>query len=355
MSLWVDKHRPKDLQKLDFHKEQAANLKCLIQQGDFPHLLVYGPSGAGKKTRIMCLLKELYGSGVERLRMEQMNFTTPSNKKLEITTISSNYHIEVNPSDVGIYDRVVIMDLIKNVAQSQQLDSKGQREFKVVILTDVDQMTMDAQHALRRTMEKYISNCRLILCCNSTSRVIPAIKSRCLNIKIPAPTVEEITLILQNTCKKESLTVPVELAKRIAEKSNRNLRRSLLMLEACKVQQYPFTANQNITEPDWALFIRNMAKSIIQEQSMERIAKVREDLYELIVHDIPGDIIFEILIDELTQNCDFELKLQIIEHAAMYEHRMRQGNKEIFHLEAFVVKFMCLYKKYLEDALGNST
>ena len=68
-----------------------------MQSGDFPHLLFYGPSGAGKKTRIMCLLRELYGSGVEKLRIEQHNFTTPSKKKLEISTIASNYHIEVNP------------------------------------------------------------------------------------------------------------------------------------------------------------------------------------------------------------------------------------------------------------------
>ena len=33
-------------------------------------------------------------------------------------------------SDVGIYDRVVIQELIKTVAQSHQLESSTQRDFK---------------------------------------------------------------------------------------------------------------------------------------------------------------------------------------------------------------------------------
>lgn len=352
-TLWVDKYRPKDLLKLDFHKEQAENLKKLTQQGDFPHLLIYGPSGAGKKTRIMCLLKELYGPGVERLRMEHMNFTTPSNKKLEIMSVSSNYHIEVNPSDVGIYDRIVIMDLIKNVAQSHQLDVNGQREFKVVVLTDVDELTKDAQHALRRTMEKYISNCRLILCASSTSRVIPAIRSRCLSIRVPSPKESEIIAVLQNTCKKEGLNLPLELAKRITEKSERNLRRALLICEACKVEQYPFTPNQNITEPDWLIFIQNVARKIVQEQSVQKIMQIRSALYELIIHGIPSATIFKTLLNELLKNCDLQLKTQIVEQAAFFEHRMQHGSKDIFHLEAFVVKFMCMYKKFMKDAIGD--
>lgn len=111
--------------------------------------MVYGPSGAGKKTRIMCLLRELYGAGVEKLRIEHQSIVVrrqtmkhtvtrppvqciaafqktcrhlplsvfmssesngpfvptsivlclqaPSKKKIEINTIASNYHLEVNP------------------------------------------------------------------------------------------------------------------------------------------------------------------------------------------------------------------------------------------------------------------
>lgn len=36
--------------------------------GDFPHMLFYGPSGAGKKTRITCTLRQLFGGGVEKVR-----------------------------------------------------------------------------------------------------------------------------------------------------------------------------------------------------------------------------------------------------------------------------------------------
>ncbi|XP_012697803.1 replication factor C subunit 3 [Clupea harengus] len=353
MSLWVDKYRPTSLAKLDYHKEQANKLKNLVQCGDFPHLLVYGPSGAGKKTRIMCLLRELYGAGVEKLRIEHQSITAPSKKKIEINTVASNYHLEVNPSDAGNSDRVVIQELIKTMAQSQQIQSSTQREFKVVLLTEVDRLTKDAQHALRRTMEKYMSTCRLILCCNSMSKVISPIRSRCLAVRVPLPSVEEVCSVLTGICKKEGLLLPAELARQIAERSGRNLRKALLMCEACRVQQYPFSADQEIPETDWEVYLRETANAIVSQQSPQRLLEVRARLYELLTHCIPPEVIMRGLVTELLGNCDGHLKGEVVQMAAHYEHRLQMGSKAIYHLEAFVAKFMAIYKKFMEDGLDN--
>ncbi|TKS82879.1 Replication factor C subunit 3 [Collichthys lucidus] len=343
MSLWVDKYRPTLLGKLDYHKEQATQLKNLVQCGDFPHLLVYGPSGAGKKTRIMCLLRELYGAGVEKLRIEHQTVVAPSKKKIEINTIASNYHLEVNPSDAGNQDRVVIQELIKTVAQSQQIQSSTQREFKVVLLTEVDRLTKDAQHALRRTMEKYMGTCRLILCSTSTSKVIGPIRSRCLAIRV--------CNVLTSVCKKEGLLLPPELAKQISEKSGRNLRKALLMCEACRVQQYPFSVDQDVPATDWEVYLKETANAIVSQQSPQRLLEVRARLYELLTHCIPPDIIMKGLVTELLSNCDGQLKTEVAHMAAYYEHRLQLGSKAIYHLEAFTAKFMAIYKKFMEDGL----
>ena len=207
------------------------------QSGDFPHLLVYGPSGAGKKTRIVATLKELYGPGVEKIKIDARVFQTSSNRKLEFNIVASIYHLEITPSDVGNYDRVVVQDLLKEVAQTQQVDQSAKQRFKVVVINEADHLTRDAQAALRRTMEKYSPNLRLILLANSTTNIIAPIRSRTLLVRVAAPTHEEICDVLAQSAKKEGWEVIKGLHKRIAEESGRNLRRALLMYEAVHAQK----------------------------------------------------------------------------------------------------------------------
>ena len=132
------------------------------------------------------------------MKLEQRTFK-PSSKEIEITTLSSAFHIEMNPTDAGHHDKHVIQEvfsfknifllffkffffyffffknkkkkfqILKEIAQSGSL---SHIPFKVVILNEVDKLTKEAQQALRRTMEKFSANCRLVLCANSTCQGI---------------------------------------------------------------------------------------------------------------------------------------------------------------------------------------
>ena len=237
MALLVDKHRPHSLDQLTYHFALSTRLRSLAQSGDFPHLLVYGPSGAGKKTRIVATLRELYGPGVEKIKIDARVFQTTSNRKLEFNIVASVYHLEITPSDVGNYDRVVIQDLLKEVAQTQQVDLNARQRFKVVVINEADHLTRDAQAALRRTMEKYSPNLRLILLANSTSNIIAPIRSRTLLVRVAAPQENEIVEVLNKVGQKERFKDVDALNKRIAKDSGRNLRKALLMYEAVHAQK----------------------------------------------------------------------------------------------------------------------
>jgi replication factor C subunit 3/5 len=228
--LWVDKYRPTDIESLDYHDEVSERLASLAKNpATLPHLFFYGPSGAGKRTRIAALLGALFGPSAHRLKLGQRTFTTPTGRTVDIHLITSDHHIELSPSDAGSSDRFVIQDVLKEIAsarnvgksialqssQSQSQDenhpnSNGGSGFfssttktsssssttgppiQVVVLNQVDKLSRQAQAALRRTMEKYASTCRLILCCDSPSKLIAPLRSRCLGIRVAAPTDDQV-------------------------------------------------------------------------------------------------------------------------------------------------------------------
>ena len=166
MSLWVDKHRPNSLKKLTINDEITAKLTSLASSHELPHLLFFGPSGAGKKTRVIALLREIYGPSVDKIKLEHRTFKTSTNKTIEITTLGSNYHIECNPSDAGSNDRFVIQEVIKEIASHGSLSrgassdsGTGGRSFKVVILNEVDKLSRQVLESLNTQSSKHFQHC----------------------------------------------------------------------------------------------------------------------------------------------------------------------------------------------------
>lgn len=108
------------------------------------------------------------------------------------------------------------------------------------------------------------------------------------------------------------------------------------------------TAETPVQIADWERYVAQIAKEILSAQTPQVLLDTRAKLYELLANCIPPEIIFRYLTMELCRKVEDELKFQIVHWAAFYQSRLASdGQKAIYHLEAFVAKFLVLYKEYL--------
>ena len=66
-----------------------------LAEQNMPHMLVYGPSGAGKKTRVMALLKGIFGNSVHKLKIDQRSFKTPSKASVDVGALLTRLRVGV--------------------------------------------------------------------------------------------------------------------------------------------------------------------------------------------------------------------------------------------------------------------
>ena len=344
MVLLVDACRPKSFDAISVHRDVCTNLKRLVSNGNYPHIVFYGPSGAGKHTLASALLREIYGPGADKQKVEFRSFKTGASGSttVDIRIISSIYHVELAPSEVGNKDTVVVQQMIKELAQSPPL---GNYPFKTVVISDADCLSKQAQAGLRRTMEKYSSFCRIILIAESLSRLIPPIRSRCLPVRVRAPTVSEIDGVLTQSINDEAIRLPHSAVSEIASHCDRDLRRAYLLVDCARNlnQGNSFDLKKTMAG-SWEDGVEWICSAMIQEQTPRKLLEVRNKLYDLLSLCIPADAILGKLTRVLLERVPDKVHNEVISAAAECSHLLRLGSKDIFHLEYFCVQFMAVYR-----------
>jgi replication factor C small subunit len=145
--LWVEKYRPNKVSEYVWRDDnQRRQVESWIKEKTIPHLLLSGSPGIGKTTMAKLLMTEI---GIEDADV-----------------------LEVNASrETGIeFIRYKILPFISAIAWGP---------FKVVILDEADRLSPQAQDSLKGIIEEYSKYARFILTCNTPSRVMPALHSRC--------------------------------------------------------------------------------------------------------------------------------------------------------------------------------
>ncbi|KAH0486157.1 MAG: uncharacterized protein KVP18_002385 [Porospora cf. gigantea A] len=338
--LWIDKHQPLAFGSMTCHRDLNQRLEFIARTRSIPHLLFYGPSGGGKGTRIMALLRELYGLKVNAVSEQTLKV---DGGKAEVSVISSLYHTQISISDLGTKDRLYLQTAVKNMAShcgSSLLtgdSGTGTPTYRVLVIREAEALSFGAQAALRRTMERFTKTCRIIMHCEELANIIPSLRSRCHCIRVPLPSEPEVCQVLASVWQQEQCSTTLQnMIADIAKASGRDLRNALLLLEEAAVRNVKNV--KQIRDVPWEAQCGSIAQKISSQPSVKTLLEVREMLYEMWVSCIPSqDVLVKLMLRFLGLfKTDPLLRLNIVKAAQHYSHSLHTGSKDIWHLEAFI-------------------
>lgn len=314
---WVEKYRPRLLDDVVNQEGIIRRLKQFVKDKSMPHLIFAGPAGTGKTTSALAIVKELYGS------------------KRKINTT----FLELNASDARGID--VIRTYIKDFAKAKP---PSDIHFKILILDEADNMTAPAQQALRRTMEKYTRNCRMILICNYSNKIIPPIQSRCVVFRFSSLSNEDIKIRVKFVANKENLNISSDGLNALVDVSKGDCRRAINYLQSCgtiskKIDQDVVFRVAGEVPPER---IREILKTALNGHLQLSLKLLNDITAE---YGLSGINIIKSLHREIYDlDTSEELKIELTKIFAEFEYRLSQGGTEEIQLQALLANIVMLYE-----------
>ncbi|KAI3461932.1 hypothetical protein Pfo_018595 [Paulownia fortunei] len=348
--LWADKHQPASLIGFTCHKQEAQLLQQLATNEIFPHILLKGPPGTGKKALTMALLREIYGDPVWNVSHDLRYFHVMESRPMQVVVpvSSSPHHVELN---VYLEPKAAyaLTALVKQISSEYAVTPEisvapTKADYKVLVLYDVDKAAENLQHLIKWIMDCYSDSCKLILCCEDDVDILESVKSRCKVIKVEAPVTHEVMEVLIQIARKEGFELSMSFAVKIATKSKQNLRRAIMALEACKSHNYPFDEDQPIPL-GWEEAVVELAADILADPFPKRLFIIRGKIQKLLADFLHPKLILLKLVEQFLRGVEASLKREIYYWYAYYDKRLPSGASALLKLEEFVAKFMSIYRK----------
>ena len=308
--IWVEKYRPKTLGEIVGQDEIVERLQAYRGSGNMPHLLFAGPAGTGKTTSAMALARDMFG---EEWRQ--------------------NY-FETNSSDERGID--VVRTKLKDIAR---LAPFGDTAFKIIFLDEADNLTADAQAALRRTMETYSKTSRFILSANYSSRLIEPIQSRCAVFRFRPLKPEAIREYLGRIAKAEKLKITEDGMEALVYVAEGDLRKATNSLQVAA--SLDSTINADVLYKVASTIRPEEVKKIIERALAGEFLKAREVLDKLLIeYGVSGeDVLRQLHRAVFDLNVSDAVKVKLLDRIGEADYRLVEGSSERIQIEALLAHF----------------
>lgn len=282
--LWTEKYRPHCIDDCILSKRLKKHFKDIVEHGEIPNILLYGPAGVGK-------------TSVAKALAEEMDRTL----------------LFINGSMEGNID--TLRGRIKNFASTASLDG----EAKVVVIDEADYLNpQSTQPALRAFMEEFSKTCRFILTCNYQNKILAPIRSRCSEVRFDIQKAEmpKIAAQLHNRVKDILETEKVEYEEKVIpifiKKYFPDFRKVISDVQKCS------TTGVLDTSLIGTAFEKSL-KQLIKILRTKKFPKIREWVVQNLDNDTAT--IYRALYDHLTKDMDEESIPQAVLIIAEYQYK----------------------------------
>jgi DNA polymerase III delta prime subunit len=150
-----------NLIKFKEHESIHTKLDFFIETNNIPHIIFYGTSGSGKRTILYDFLNKIYQGDRTKIKNNVMFVNCSYGKGIKF-----------------------IREDLKFFAKTNIQFNSG-ISFKSIVLLNADNLTMDAQSALRRSIELFSHNTRFFIVVENKHKLLNPILSRFCEIYIP--------------------------------------------------------------------------------------------------------------------------------------------------------------------------
>jgi replication factor C small subunit len=312
--MWVEKYRPQKIADLVNQKEIVGSLTSLLKNvTEIPHLLFSGSAGVGKTTLALCLCREILGDAWRE------------------------YTLELNASDErGIN---MVRERVKKFSKFAGLDTKI--PFKIIILDEADEMTSDAQTALRRIIEDASKSCRFVLIANNISKIIEPLQSRCAVFKFTRISEKDVISHLKEIAKKEKVKVDEDGLRTIFDYTEGDLRHAINLLQAASslgaITEQTVKASAGLTKT-------KDVEEVLKLALAGKIIDARNKMIELIkVYGMSESDFLKYLNESMYKTKVVNL-VEISEVIAKYDYRILSGANPEIQLSALLAELTRLGK-----------
>lgn len=355
--MWCIKYRPKKWDDFVGQEPAINQLKALAESSTLTNMIFYGPQGTGKTTAAELFSREILGSSYnanfKSLNIRDiwdMSLTDAKRSVQDLARLTRDERTELDEYMSIVYREAQTNLKIKGQTsppnRSQLLQEAihffastvtvADEKVKILVLDEADALSNNMQQALRRTMELYSEACRFILLTPSLAGWSPAVISRCLVLKFPSISEDNIMKHIQDIAKKEGVIIDSKAAQSISRESSGDLRRAINLL------QISANASKNVTEDvvyehsDTPLTrsARNIVTATL-DGSFDDARKIMRSLIAIDGYE-PQEVLLEIERDLVKRPFDPLVLSKVLDRVAEIDYRMLQGKNSFVHLAALL-------------------